>query len=210
MARQFLDFRRHAPSAAFIAVAALVAAGFASIFVYLGIYNIGADAPHSSPVYWAVEQLRDRSIASRSRNIEVPTDLNNPKRIAVGAGLYTEMCSGCHLGPGLEKSEISQGLYPKAPELAVNQAHSPAQQFWMIKHGVKLSAMPAWGVTHNDTLIWDMVAFIRTLPKLTPAQYQAAIASAPEDHDAMMNAMPEMKGMSMGSALANSVEPAGK
>lgn len=81
--------------------------------IYFGICNIRADAPHSSPVYWVVEQLRDHSMASRSRDIAVPADLNDPKRIAVGAGLYTEMCSGCHLGPGLEKSELSQGLYPE-------------------------------------------------------------------------------------------------
>jgi hypothetical protein len=84
---------------------------------------------------------------------------------------------------------MSQGLYPPAPELARGLNHSPAQQFWIIKHGVKLSAMPAWGRTHDDQLIWDMVAFIGTLPKLSPEQYKAAIANAPEDHDEMMKGM---------------------
>ena len=121
-----------------------------------------------------------------------PADLASATRIARGAGLYGEMCSGCHLGPGLEKSEISQGLYPPAPELARASGRSAAEQFWIIKHGVKLSAMPAWGRTHDDALIWDMVAFLRTLPKLSPAQYQAALASAPEDHDAMMKGMAPM------------------
>jgi mono/diheme cytochrome c family protein len=96
------------------------------------------------------------------------------------------MCTGCHLGPGLEKSELSQGLYPSAPELARGDDLSPAEQFWTIKHGVKLTAMPAWGKTHNDDLIWDMVAFIRQMPKMSPAQYKAAVASAPESHEEMM------------------------
>nr|MBA3812169.1 cytochrome c [Caulobacteraceae bacterium] len=116
-------------------------------------------------------------------------DLTDPKRVATGAGLYAEMCSGCHLAPGMEKTEISQGLYPPAPDLSRGLAHSPAEEFWMIKHGVKLTAMPAWGRTHDDALIWDMVAFVRQLPSLSPARYQALVKSAPEDHDAIMRDM---------------------
>ena len=191
---QFLDLHRHLPSTAFVIVAALVLAGFAGIFAYAGIYNIGADAPHSKAVYMALQSVRDRAIRHHSRDIVVPKNLRDPQRIATGAGLYTEMCSGCHLGPGVEPSEISQGLYPPAPQLSKGMEYSPAQQFWIIKHGVKLSAMPAWGRTHSDELIWDMVAFVRSLPTMSAAQYQAAIASAPEDHDAMMADMPGMAG----------------
>ena len=195
MARgQFLDLHRHLPSTAFVLVAALIIAGFVGIFAYAGIYNIGADAPHSKAVYMALQSVRDRAIRHHARDIVVPKDLKDPKRLATGAGLYTEMCSGCHLGPGVEPSEMSQGLYPPAPQLSKAMEYSPAQQFWIIKHGVKLSAMPAWGRTHSDDLIWDMVAFVRSLPTMSAAQYQAAIASAPEDHDAMMAEMPGMAG----------------
>ena len=187
--------RRHFPSAGFIGVAAVVGVALAGIIVYVGAYDIGADAPHSKPIYWLIEQFRDRSIAVRSRDVSVPANLMDVKRLQSGAGLYTEMCSGCHLAPGLEKSEISQGLYPGAPELFREPQRSAKAQFWIIKHGVKLTAMPAWGKTHSDELIWDMVAFVRQLPKMTPAQYQSAIASAPEDHDAMMKDMPGMKKM---------------
>lgn len=187
--------RKHFPSGPFIAVAALVGGALAGIVVYVGAYDIGADSPHTRPVYWLIEQLRDRSIAVRARNVSIPGNLMDVKRLQSGAGLYTEMCSGCHLAPGLEKSEISQGLYPKAPELFREPQRSAKEQFWIIKHGVKLTAMPAWGKTHSDELIWDMVAFVRQLPKMTPAQYQAALASAPEDHDAMMKDMPGMKKM---------------
>ena len=84
---------------------------------------------------------------------------------------------------------MSQGLYPAAPELARRDDLSPAEQFWVIKHGVKLTAMPAWGKTHNDELIWDMVAFLQALPKMSPQQYKTTVASAPEDHEEMMNDM---------------------
>ena len=180
------DVRRHLPSLPFVAVAAAFAAGLLGAFLYTGLYDVGADAPHSRFVYWMLDTLRDRSVAQHARDVTVPSDLADPGRVAAGAGLYAEMCTGCHLAPGMERTELSQGLYPQAPELARRSELTPAQMFWVIKHGVKLSAMPAWGRTHNDTLIWNMVAFVRKLPDLSPAQYQDAVRSAPAGHDEMM------------------------
>ena len=170
----------------FVLIALLVVGALAGAFIYTGAYNIGADAPHSRLAYSVLEELRERSVTSRARGIAIPSDLADPKRIAAGAGLYNEMCTGCHLGPGFERTEMSQGLYPPAPELARGDDLSPAEQFWVIKHGVKLTAMPAWGKTHDDQLIWDMVAFVRQMPKLSPERYKAAVASAPENHEEMM------------------------
>jgi mono/diheme cytochrome c family protein len=172
-----------------ILILIVVLAAAAAMVIFTGIYNIAADAPHSRVVYGILDGLRDRSIARHSRGIAVPADLNDPRRVAAGAGLYDEMCKGCHLGPGVERSELSQGLYPQAPELAKGTELSPAEQFWTIKHGVKLSAMPAWGKTHSDELIWDMVAFIERLPKMSAQQYKSAVASEPESHAGMMEGM---------------------
>ena len=192
--------RHHFPSVAFVVIAAIALIIAAAGFIYFGVYNIAADDPHTRPVYSMLESLRDRSIAVHSQNIAAPANLSDPKRISSGAALYTEMCSGCHLGPGVERSEMSQGLYPQAPELAKTTDLSPAEQFWIIKHGVKLSAMPAWGKTHPDPLIWNMVAFVRKLPGMTPEQYKTLIASAPAEHDEMMKVMGGMKGMAMPAA----------
>jgi len=201
--RARFDLRRHLPSAAFVLVALLALAAIAGAYIYVGAYNIGADAPHSRFVYKTLDELRERAIAAHSREIAPPADLNDPRRIAAGAGLYNEMCTGCHLGPGLEKTELSQGLYPPAPELARASGRSAVEQFWVIKHGVKLSAMPAWGKTHDDKLIWDMVAFIRQLPKMSSQQYRAVVASAPESHEEMMEHMPGMTGSETKDAIAH-------
>ncbi|TPG14640.1 cytochrome c [Sphingomonas koreensis] len=194
MSDMWSRLRHHLPSGVFIAALAALIAVLLAAFIWFGVYNIAADAPHSRPIFALLGSLRDRSIAVHARGVTPPADLGTPDHVSAGAGLYAEMCQGCHLGPGVEKTEISQGLYPQAPELAKATDLTPAQQFWIIKHGVKLSAMPAWGKTHPDPLIWDMVAFLQKMPTLSTAQYKATIASAPADHDEMMKDMPEMHG----------------
>jgi mono/diheme cytochrome c family protein len=135
-----------------------------------------------------LETLRGRSVATRSRDIVVPNDLEDANRISKGASEYAEMCSGCHLAPGMERTEISRGLHPRAPELRRKTDLTPAEQFWIVKHGVKMTGMPAWGVTHNDELLWDVVAFVRKLPELTPEQYETLVKNAPK-HEELMKEM---------------------
>lgn len=160
----------------FLAVLVLLAVGVGAggaAFVYAGVYDIGADAPHTKPVFKLIEALRDRSIAVRARREPVPPDLTDQARIATGERLYVQLCTGCHLAPGMMRTDLSRGLYPKAPQLAYGNDLSPAEQFWIIKHGVKLTAMPAWGRTHSDAEIWDLVAFLKKMPDLDPARFVA-------------------------------------
>ena len=173
---------------ALVAGALLVLVGAAAVVIYAGLYNIAADVPHTQPVYWLLETVRDRSVAARARDIVVPNDLDDANRISRGAGQYAEMCSGCHLAPGMKRTEISRGLYPRAPELRRKTDLTPAEQFWIVKHGVKMTGMPAWGVTHDDELLWDVVAFVRKLPELTPEQYEALVKNAPK-HEELMQEM---------------------
>lgn len=166
----------------------VVVGGAAALAIFAGLYNIAADVPHTRPVYWLLETLRDRSVATRARDIDVPNDLDDVDRISKGAGEYAEMCSGCHLAPGMKRSEISRGLYPRAPELRRGTDLTPAEQFWIVKHGVKMTGMPAWGVTHDDELLWDVVAFVRKLPELTPEQYETLVKNALK-HEELMQEM---------------------
>jgi mono/diheme cytochrome c family protein len=166
--------------------------GAAVVAIYAGLYNIAADIPHTQPVYWLLDTIRQRSVIARARDIVVPNDLDDAKRISRGAGQYAEMCSGCHLAPGLKRTEISQGLYPRAPELRRKTDLTPAERFWIVKHGIKMTGMPAWGVTHDDELLWDVVAFVRKLPEMTPEQYETMVKNAPK-HEELMQDM-EMSG----------------
>jgi mono/diheme cytochrome c family protein len=142
-----------------------------AVFVGSGIYNIGADDHHTKIVLAVIEQLRERSIAVRARAID-PPNLDDPTRIGAGAEHYAALCVGCHLAPGVTRSDIRAGLYPHPPNLAQENARDAQRAFWTIKHGIKMSAMPAWGKTLNDTEIWDLVAFVRQMPTITPETYQ--------------------------------------
>jgi mono/diheme cytochrome c family protein len=118
----------------------------------------------------------------RIKGIQVPS-LDDPKLVADGAKHYAEMCIDCHLAPDAKESEIREGLYPQPPNLTEQIDASPAEMFWVIKHGIKMSAMPAWGKTYDDGSIWGIVAFLQKLPELTPDQYQALVTRNSEaDH----------------------------
>lgn len=164
-------------------IATLVAAGTvgsAALLAgaYSGLVNVGADDPHFPAVHAFLTMARERSIEVRSRNIEVPK-LDDQALIRAGAGNYNAMCIGCHLAPGVARTELSQALYPAPPNLAeVGIDGSPAATFWVIKHGIKASGMPAWGSSMGDDYIWGMVAFLNQLPKLDATQYQALVASS--------------------------------
>ncbi|HEY5972988.1 MAG TPA: cytochrome c [Pseudoxanthomonas sp.] len=153
-------------------VAVLAVAGF----VWSGIYNIGADDQHTRPVYALMETMRERSIEARADKLKVP-DLKDPARITQGAGNYNAMCMGCHLAPGMVATELSKGLYPAPPNLT-QETVDGAEAFWVIKHGIKASGMPAWGKSMEDEYIWNMAAFLQELPKLSAAQYQALVDSS--------------------------------
>jgi len=158
-----------------------------AVYVYAGGYDIGADAPHWKVTEKAIDVLRERSIETRLAGIEVP-DLDDPALIEEGAAHYVDMCVACHLAPGLADTELRKGLYPQPPKLADPWPADPREQFWAIKHGIKLTAMPAWGITHDDESIWGLVAFLKKLQGMSPEQFDEVAKrvepgeSEPHDH----------------------------
>jgi len=159
-----------------LGILAGVAVAAAAGFVWSGVYNVGADDHHTRPVHALMQVLRERSIEVRANELTAP-ELNDAARITQGSGNYNAMCMGCHLAPGMAPTEMSQGLYPAPPDLTKRKVEA-AKAFWVIKHGIKASGMPAWGRSMDDTYIWNMVAFLQKLPTLTPAQYDTMVDSS--------------------------------
>lgn len=171
----------------YLVLVAIAVFAASTIYVYSGVYPMGADVPHNKLTYWLLETAREQSVGRASKDIKVPL-LDDPALLLVGGPDYNDMCVACHLKPGRKLSDMSVGLYPTPPNLSKqDDAHGhdhasdgegdrARRQFWIIKHGIKASGMPAWGPTHDDQRIWAMVAFLQKLPELTPEQYQIITA----------------------------------
>ncbi|MHB1676791.1 MAG: c-type cytochrome [Sulfuriferula sp.] len=163
---------------------ALLSALLVGSYIWSGNYTIGADVPHWPVTERMMDIVRQRAIEHHAKDIKVPR-LDDPQLILQGAGQYAAMCTQCHLAPNMKHSELRAGLYPLPPDLSKVRV-DPRIAFWVIKHGIKMSAMPAWGVSHDDATIWSMVAFLQKLPDLTPQQYRDIVAKAPADEDMHM------------------------
>lgn len=134
----------------------------------LGLFPIGADNPPGTI---------ERNLASRAMNVYVdkhmPAGENpmapTPANLSAGAKEYEEHCAVCHGGASAKLSPLREKFSPPAPQLINKIPHDPdAWLFWVTKHGVRLTGMPAWDGILSDDEMWQTVAFIKHSNKLPP------------------------------------------
>lgn len=84
---------------------------------------------------------------------------------------FADHCSTCHANDGSGNTDMGRGLYPKAPDMRLprTQQLSDGELFYFIENGVRLTGMPAWstGTPEGEKASWELVHFIRRMPKLT-------------------------------------------
>jgi len=155
--------------------------------IYGGMYDIAATSKHNAVTLWAINTLTDNSIRSNAADINVPPNLDDSAKVADGFEHYDEMCVTCHGAPGIGPDEFAAGLYPKAPSLIEPvEEWNDAELFWITKHGIKMTGMPAIGDVHSDTDIWNIVAFLKKMPELGYYGYldlRKAAESAGHSHE---------------------------
>lgn len=165
----------------------------ALIFIYAGWVNIAADVPHNPIVFSVLEIARERAIQRDASLVSVPSDISDPERVRRGSGNYDAMCVNCHLSPGQNNSEIRLGLYPTPPNLTekeqgVNFSQQSKIRFWVIKHGIKASGMPAWSKGGmSDQEIWDLVSFLQQLPEMDEHRYRILVHTSDGHHHEGIN-----------------------
>ncbi len=148
---------------------ALVALGI----IYSGRYNVSALYPDSGIVFWILDTTREKSVKAHAAGIRTPADFAslNPTK---GFVHYNTTCVICHGAPGVKASEINKGLNPRPPDLKEAGAEgSPPELFWIVKNGIRMTGMPAFGPTHDDEKIWTIVAFLKKLPGISAKEYRA-------------------------------------
>ncbi len=143
------------------------------IYIYSGSYDISQLTPHNALTKWIIHTTTEHSIESRLSNIEVP-NLEDSTMIIDGFGHFNEMCVTCHGAPGKSPDELAEGLYPKPPRLyKFADRLEPKEVFWVVKNGIKMTSMPAFGPTHPNEKIWAITAFLtKKLGKMSPEEYQ--------------------------------------
>lgn len=167
-----------------LTIGAVILVGITFILgsAYSGLINVSARGNEGTLSRWFLTTVRDRSIRNRSSDIIAPA-LGDSTLLAEGFEHYNDMCVTCHGAPGREPDELAQGLNPPAPLLAHQYTvRSPEETFWIIKNGVKMTGMAAFGPTHPDSAIWGMVALVRKLSTMTPEAFRA-LQKSPKNKD---------------------------
>jgi mono/diheme cytochrome c family protein len=156
-------------------IAGLLILGF--IVIYSGMINVSVLDPPSGFTKWILSTTKERSVDVRAEDLPAP-DLDNENMIKEGAEHYVKMCQGCHGAPGIEDTELAKGLEPIPPHLYKSRADekfNAGEVFWVTKNGIMMTAMPAWGTTHSDKKIWEIVAFLKKLPNMNSAEYNSFV-----------------------------------
>jgi cytochrome c553 len=149
-----------------------VIAGAAAVVVVSGIVSIKASSGHWAITARFLDFAKVRSVAMHASGIEVPP-LDKPALALRGAAHYENGCAPCHGAPGMAIPLVMAAMTPVPPELSDRVARwTPAELFYIVKHGIKFTGMPAWPVQERDDEIWAMVAFLTRMPELDVAAYR--------------------------------------
>jgi cytochrome c553 len=156
-----------------------------AVVVVSGAIPIAASSRHWPITEWFLHFTMRRSVATHSLGTEVPP-LDNPALILKGATHYEVGCRSCHGSPGFTQPRIPHQMTPHPPELPPRiEQLKPRELFYVVKHGVKFTGMPAWPALQRDDEVWAVVAFLLQLPKLDEAGYRQLVNGAPPPTAAM-------------------------
>ena len=142
------------------------------ITMYSGVYNVAASSPHTAIGRWVLHTTMEHSVEAHAEDVKAPAQLTRAM-VEKGAHHFKDDCVGCHGAPGVEPHEMAKGMRPEPPELKeAAEEMSPEEIFWVVKHGIKMTGMPAWGKVDDDEELWNTVAFVKHIPEISAEQYR--------------------------------------
>ncbi|MDA8229906.1 MAG: cytochrome c [Magnetospirillum sp.] len=155
----------------------IIVAVLAFLFwIYSGGYDVAASRPHTPLTAWLLDTAKRQSVRARARGISPPF-LAEEGMVEEGAKLFHERCEGCHGAPGVDAKPFAKHMLPQPPKLAEDvRRWTSAELFWIVRHGIRMTGMPAFGELIPEQKIWQIVAFLQQLPNLQAEQYQKMVA----------------------------------
>lgn len=161
-----------------VAAMTVLGVGAALVFIYSGVYGIGANEPHLAPVRWLLTTTQRHAVREHAEGIQAPP-LRDPALVRRGFVLYQENCLVCHGAPGVPREQVGRGLNPNPPPLFMAAPDwTDPELYWIIKHGLKMAGMPAFDAGHSETDLWALTAFTRRIPELSVREYRSMVATA--------------------------------
>lgn len=186
----------------------LVALGVGGLlFVSAGLVPIAASEGHWPITRVLLHYAMRRAVDTHTVGLQAPP-LDDPALVLRGAGHYATGCAPCHGAPGQPRPPQVHAMLPPPPALSAGSTMTAEELFWVIKHGIKYTAMPAWVAQQRDDEIWSMVAFVQRLPQLDAAGYLALARGSSAEHDT--DAGPPQIGAPRSPGLADCVRCHGR
>jgi thiosulfate dehydrogenase len=146
------------------------------IALHSGLIPANADAKPGGLELWAAGTSLNATIAREAPRTANPVALTDAN-LAEGAKLFGRHCAICHgtAAGGASASPVAKGEYPAPPQLGGEGVEDDAEgvTYWKIKHGIRLTGMPAWKDTLNDQQIWTLALFLKHMNKLPPSAQAA-------------------------------------
>jgi mono/diheme cytochrome c family protein len=110
-----------------------------------------------------------------------------PESLARARAHFADHCASCHGNDGKGQTTVGLNLYPKAPDMTLpgTAGLSDGELFSIIQNGVRLTGMPAWGSPwpENDAVTWELVHFIRHLPRITADELEEMKSMNPKTRE---------------------------
>jgi mono/diheme cytochrome c family protein len=160
---------------AFVGALAIVALVAGAVYLFGGFYSVAATEPSAKALDWALENVRGASIIHHA--VDKPTiALDDSSVVQAGARAFGELgCVNCHGAPGVQWAKFSEAMRPYPPDLKdVGRQLASEELFWVVKNGINMTGMPGFSlIKADDQKLWTIVAFIKSLPTISPEDYKA-------------------------------------
>jgi thiosulfate dehydrogenase len=128
--------------------------------------------------YFARKSQNERIEKDMPKNVPIqPTEQN----YLAGAETYKQNCAVCHGLPLTPKTAIATGMYPRPPQLFQGKGvtdDEPGETYWKVFNGFRLTGMPGFSKTLNETQMWQVSLMLANADKL-PASVKEALVAPP-------------------------------
>lgn len=143
------------------------------VVAWSGIINVAASSGHWSITDWFLHSVMRNSVRAQAA-LTVDEPATDARALVSAAGHFAVNCAPCHGAPGERGSTVMQAATPPPPVLVDSAgSYSGRELFWIIKHGVKFTPMPAWPAQTRDDEVRRMAGFVQKLPKMSAAEYRS-------------------------------------